>query len=74
MCQSQFVLVQFLRILWVAVKHRAIAREFPGGSGFWGSGTVAMVALVTAVARVWSLAWELSHAVGAAKNMKSNNY
>lgn len=44
--------------------------EFPGGSMGYGSGTVAAVAWVIAVARVRSLARELLHGTGMAKKKR----
>ena len=44
--------------------------EFPGGSTGWGSSVVTAVTWVTDVARVQSLAQELSHALGADKIKK----
>ena len=41
--------------------------EFPGGSADEGFGTITIMAQVTAVAQVQSLAQELLHAVGIAK-------
>ena len=45
-------------------------KEFPDGSGGLGSGAITAVALVTALARIRSLAWELLHAQGEAKKKK----
>ena len=42
--------------------------EFPGGLAGYGSDVVTTEAQDTAVAWVRSLAWELLHAAGAAKN------
>ena len=50
---------------------KTMAQEFPGGSGGEGSGVVTSVALVTAVACVRSLVWELLQAVGTAKKKKN---
>ena len=42
-------------------------QEFPGDSVSLGYNVVTDVAQVTAVARVWSLAWVLLHASGTAE-------
>ena len=42
-------------------------QEFPGSSVGSGTDIVTAVALVTAVARVQPLTWELSHVMGVAK-------
>ena len=44
--------------------------EFPGGSASLGSCVVTPVALVTVVAQVQSLAWEVSHATEVVKKKK----
>ena len=49
---------------------KTFGMESPGGSAGSGSGIVSAVALVAAVVRVQSLAWEHSHAVGVAKKRK----
>ena len=47
--------------------------EFLCGTAGEGSGVVTAAAWVVAVARVWSSAWELLHAVCAEKNKKQIN-
>ena len=42
-------------------------QKFLCGTTDWGSGIVTAEAQVTAVVQVWSLAWELPHAVGMVK-------
>ena len=42
-------------------------KEFPGGSVVWESSVVTAMALISAVVQVWSPAWGLLHAAGAAK-------
>ena len=44
--------------------------KFPGGTGY---GIITAMDLVTAVARVQSLAWQLLRDAGAAKNKTKNN-
>ena len=49
------------------------SREFPGGSVGQGSSIIAAVALVTAVAQVRPMAWELLYARGIAKTKQTSD-
>ena len=52
------------------IKKKKSLQQFPQGSAGSGSGSGSAVALLTAVAWLWSLAWVFPHAPGVAKKKK----
>lgn len=62
-----YISKEFLVVPWYKIENWSSL----GGSGGYGSSTITAVAQVPAAARIWSLAWELLHAMDLIKKRQS---